>query len=110
MQERELEYRGAGVYAQGAAVNARMRTLAMWSHYDYEQKVRAERMVMGLEFVYSARRIFVNPRKNFISIKLENAQVKNRKELALLEQQYARDGITKVVTDQAVIYRINRVQ
>lgn len=108
MQERELEYRSAGAFAQGAAVNARMRTLAMWSHYEYEQKVRAERMVMGLEFVYSARRIFVNPRKNFISIKLEQPRVKDRRELERLERQYDLEGITKVVTDQAIIYRINK--
>lgn len=108
MQEQELNYTTAGRFAQGAAINARMRTLAMWSHYDYQQKVKAERMALGLEFAYSARRIFVNPRKNFISIKLENAKVKDRRTLDMLELQYEREGITKVVTDQAIIYRITK--
>jgi hypothetical protein len=108
MQEKELNYRAAGGFAQGAAINARMRTLAMWSHYPYQVKVQAERMAMGLEFVYSAKEIFVNPRKNFISIKVEQGRVKNRKELDILEREWSLKGITKVVTDQAIIYRINR--
>jgi|LakMenEpi03Aug12_release.lakeMendotaPanAssembly.Ray.scaffolds.fasta_scaffold07909_12 hypothetical protein len=110
MQEKELNYRSAGGFAQGAVINARMRTLAMWSHYDYQEKVRAERMAMGLEFVYSADKIYINPRKNFIAIKLDNARVKDRRELAILEQQYERDGITKIVTDQSIIYRIMKQQ
>lgn len=107
MHERELEYRSAGVFAQGAAINARMRTLAMWSHYDYQQKVQAERMAMVLEdFAYSTRRVFVNPRKSFIAIKVEQPRVKDRSTLEQLERQWAAEGVTKIVTDQAVIYRI----
>jgi hypothetical protein len=36
--------------------------------------------------------------------------VKDRRELAILEQQYERDGITKIVTDQSIIYRIMKQQ
>lgn len=106
MQERELETKGAGYYAYAAARDARMRAAAMWSHYTEAERVRAERMKLALELCYSAKNFYVNPRGKFITIKVENPRVKDRNNLALLEEDYAAQGITKVVTAQAVIYRI----
>ena len=106
MQERELETKSAGYYAYAAARDARMRAAAMWSHYTEAERVRAERMKLALELCYSAKRFFVNPRGKFITIKIENPKVRDRRNLELLELDYEREGITKVVTAQAVIYRI----
>ena len=106
MQERELETRSAGYYAYAAARDARMRAAAMWSHYTEAERVRAERMKLALELCYSAKRFFINPRGKFITIKVENPRVVDRFNLELLEGDYAAQGITKVVTAQAVIYRI----
>lgn len=106
MQERELETRSAGYYAYAAARDARMRAAAMWSHYTEAERVRAERMKLALELCYSAKRFFINPRGKFITIKVENPRVVDRRNLELLEGDYAAQGITKVVTAQAVIYRI----
>ena len=106
MQERELETKGAGYYAYAAARDARMRAAAMWSHYTEAERVRAERMKLALELCYSAKNFYINPRGKFITIKIENPRVKDRSNLALLEQDYVEQGITKVVTAQAVIYRI----
>jgi hypothetical protein len=106
MQERELESKSAGYYAYAAARDARMRAAAMWSHYTEAERVRAERMKLALELCYSARAFYVNPRGRFITIKVENPRVKDRSNLALLEEDYATQGITKIVTAQAVIYRI----
>ena len=106
MQERELETRSAGYYAYAAARDARMRAAAMWSHYTEAERVRAERMKLALELCYSAKNFYVNPRGKFITIKVENPRVKDRASLAMLEEDYAAQGITKVVTAQAVIYRI----
>ena len=106
MQERELESKGAGYYAYAAARDARMRAAAMWSHYTEAERVRAERMKLALELCYSARAFYINPRGKFITIKIENPRVKDRANLALLESDYEREGVAKVVTAQAVIYRI----
>lgn len=106
MQERELETRNAGFYAYAAARDARMRAAAMWSHYTEAERVRAERMKLALELCYSAKRFFINPRGKFITIKVENPRVVDRRNLDLLEDDYELEGITKVATAQAVIYRI----
>lgn len=109
MQERELESQSAGFYAYAAARNARMRATAMWSHYTEAERVRAERMKLGLEMVYSAKGVYINPRNKYITIKIDNPTVKDRKNLVLLEQDYERDGVKKVVTAQGVIYRIPKI-
>lgn len=106
MKERELESKSAGFYAYAAARDARMRAAAMWSHYTEAERVRAERMKLALELCYSAKRFFMNPRGKFITIKIENPKIRDRANLALLEADYEQEGITKVVTAQAVIYRI----
>jgi hypothetical protein len=109
MKERELETKSAGYYAFAAARDARMRATAMWSHYTDAERTRAERMKLGLELCYSAKGIYINPRNKFIAIKVDNPNVKDRKNLALLEQDYEAQGITKVLTNQGVTYRIAKV-
>ena len=106
MQERDLETRSAGFYAYAAARDARMRAAAMWSHYTDAERVRAERMKLALELCYSAKNFYINPRGKFITIKVEHPRVVDRRNLALLEGDYATQGITKVVTAQGVTYRI----
>ena len=109
MQQQELENKNAGSYAYAAARNARMRATAMWSHYTQAERVRAERMKLGLELCYSARGFYINPREKFIAIKIDNPTVRDRRSLAMLEKQYDKEGIKKIVTNQGVTYRIAKV-
>ena len=89
-----------------AARDARMKAFAGWSHYTDKQRIRAERMALGLEMVYWSTGIHINPRNKFITIKVDKAQVKDNKTLSLLEKDYEAEGITKVVSAQGIIYRI----
>ena len=109
MKERELETKSAGYYAYAAARDARMRAVAMWSTYTSAEQVRAERIKLGLEMVYSAKGIHINPRGKFIAIKVDRPQVRDRRNLALLEKDYDAIGITKVVTEQGITYRIPKI-
>ena len=109
MKERELETKGAGYYAYAAARDARMRAVAMWSNYTQAEQVRAERIKLGLEMVYNAKGVYLNPRLKFIAIKVDQPQVRDRKNLALLEKDYEVLGITKVVTEQGITYRIPKI-
>ena len=93
-------------YKWFAAQDAMRRATNMWSHYSYAQKLQAQRMVLGLELAYSAKIYEPNPRQKFISIKLENARVRDRAVLKELEEQYEKQGVTKIVTPQGVTYRI----
>jgi hypothetical protein len=109
MKAQELETKSAGYYAYAAARDASMRAIAMWSHYTDRERVRAERMKLGFEMVYNAKGIHINPRGKFIAVKVDQPQVRDRKMLALLEQDYVLEGITKVVTEQGVTYRIPKI-
>jgi hypothetical protein len=109
MKAQELETKSAGYYAYAAARDASMRAIAMWSHYTDKERVRAERMKIGLEMVYNAKGIHINPRGKFIAIKVDRPQVRDRKNLALLEKDYELLGITKVLTEQGVTYRIPKI-
>ena len=108
MNATELDTKAAP-FAWIAARDAAMKSYAASTLYTDAQKVRAERMKLGLEMVYSARSAFITYRKKFVTIKLDQARVSDRKTLALLEQDYTAQGdITKVVTDQGITYRIAR--
>ena len=109
MKAQELETKSAGYYAYAAARDASMRAIAMWSHYTDRERVRAERMKIGLEMVYNAKGIYVNPRGKFIAVKVDKPQVRDRKNLALLEKDYELLGITKVLTERGVTYRIPKI-
>jgi hypothetical protein len=106
MQTKDLDTKNAGFYAFAAARDARMRAAAMWSHYTPAERAKAERIKLGLEMCYSAKGFYINPRSKFITIKVDNPTVRDRANLALLEQDYAAQGITKIVTAQGVSYRI----
>ena len=108
MKANELETKNAGFYARAAAIDARMRNIAMASSYTDAQKVQAERMKLGLDMVYASKGIYINFRLKFITLKIESPIVRDRKTLAVLEQDYEKAGITKQVTAQGVIYRIKK--
>ena len=109
MKAQELETKSAGYYAYAAARDASMRAVAMWSHYTDRERVRAERIKIGLEMVYNAKGVHINPRGKFIAVKVDQAQVRDRKMLALLEKDYELLSITKVVTEQGITYRIPKI-
>ena len=109
MKAQELETKSAGYYAYAAARDASMRAVAMWSHYTDRERVRAERMKLGLEMVYNAKGIHINPRGKFIAVKVDRPQVRDRKNLAPLEKDYELLSITKVVTEQGTTYRIPKI-
>ncbi len=89
-----------------AAQDARMRNIANASHYSEQTKIRTERMKYALELVYAAKNIYVAFGKKGVSIKVDSAFVKDNKTLALLEQDWDAQGVTKKVSAQGVIYRL----
>jgi hypothetical protein len=88
-----------------AVANARMLNIANASLYTDAQKARGLRMAYALELCYKADGIHVNYRKTFIAVKVDNAQVWNRKELLALEASWGND-VQKIITKQGIIYRI----
>lgn len=92
-----------------AAYDARMRNIAVGSTYSQKEKTRADRMKFALELCFNFKEIHINYRQKFIAVKVDNAVVKNRKDLALLESDWEKEGIVKRTSAQGVIYHIPRV-
>ena len=109
MQERDLESKPAGYYAYAAARDAAQRSYIASTHYSDKQKVAAERMKLALELVYFARAFHLNYRDRFIAIKLDRPTVRDRRNLAVMEADWAAAGIVKRVSAQGIIYRIPKV-
>ena len=91
-----------------AARDASIKSYDQSTTYSEQQKVAAEAMRLGLDLVYANKGIHINYRQKFITVKVDGAQVRDRRELALLEQDYEQRGYRKAVTNQGVIYRIPR--
>lgn len=106
MKLTELETKDAGFYKFAAMRDASMKSYAASTGYSEQQKVQAERMKLGLELVYGGKAFYITFRKKFIVIKVDGAYVKDKQNLALLEKDYERQGVTKTVTAQGVSYRV----
>jgi hypothetical protein len=102
----ETEHKSAGRFAFFAARDASLKSAVNASRFSDSQKLRAERMKLGLELVYSAEEVSITNCKKWIRVKVHKATVKDRKHLALLESDWALEGITKVFTNQGVIYHV----
>ncbi len=106
MKSRELDTEGAGRFAFAAARDAQFKSACEAQNYSQKQKIAAERMKYAMELCYSNKTIYITYRKKFITVKIDGAAVKDRKNLALLEKDYEAAGYTKVVSAQGVTYRI----
>lgn len=92
-----------------AFLDAKARSYAASTHYTEQERNQAERVRIGLSMVYDAEAIYVTYRKKFVAIKLENARVTNKRQLADLETYYANQGIEKVESPQGIIYRVPKL-
>lgn len=107
MQNKDLETQGANL-KWFAARDARIKSYAQSTSYTEQAKLRAERMRGALELCYVHNEVHVNYRQRFIAIKIDGAEVRRKKDLALLEADWAKEGIIKRTSAQGVIYRIPR--
>ena len=106
MTEIETNHKPAGQYAWYAERDARLRSAVNSTLYTDAQKIRAERVKLGLELVYNAEKVYVEFRKKFISVKVNKPVLKDRKGLALLEMTYKNEGFVKCKTSQGFTYRL----
>jgi hypothetical protein len=105
MLERTLDTQAAPT-AWWAAQDARMRNIANKSHYAESVHIRVERMVLALGLCYAARGIHEAFGKRGVSVKVDRPSfIRDRKNLALLEADWAVAGVVKRVSAQGVIYR-----
>jgi hypothetical protein len=106
MQERDSEYKSAGKFAWFAARDARMKSVVNASLFTESQKIKAERVKLALEMVYSCEDVTITNCKKWIRVKVHNGKVRDRRNLGLFEQDWTAAGITKMLTGQGIIYRV----
>ncbi|NDH68328.1 MAG: hypothetical protein EBY22_10600 [Gammaproteobacteria bacterium] len=106
MREQETEHMSAGKFAWFAARDARMKSAINASRFTDSQKLKAERVKLALELVYYADDISITNCKKWIRVKVHKGTVKDRKTLAMLEQDWTAKGITKCLTNQGIIYHV----
>lgn len=102
----ETEHKTAGQFAWFAARDASMKSAVNASLFTDKQKLKAVRVKLALEMVYSAESVTITNCKKWIRVKVHNAIIRDRKNLRLLESGWAKDGITKTATNQGIIYHV----
>ena len=111
MITQETEFKAAGQFARGAAINAIYRDRENKMTYTPREQARAEtvRDLVGIAFPTSE--CFINYRKKFIAVKISKPgkarMISSQAQMfeAVMEDYKA----TKVVTETSIVYRIPKV-
>lgn len=106
MNETETKHISASQYAFFAARDAAMKSAVNASLFTDAQKLKAERVKLALELVYSCESVSITNCKTWIRVKVHKAVVRDRKNLRLLESDWEAIGIQKCSTAQGIIYRV----
>jgi hypothetical protein len=103
-----LKYKDAEDNAKGARLNA-FYASAQYKHtYTAREQCKAETVKDLLELAYKGT-VYVNYRKQFISVKLAKGAIKRDKHVAAQFELYVKESNYKVVaTAQGTIIRIER--
>jgi|APCry1669191860_1035381.scaffolds.fasta_scaffold01206_13 hypothetical protein len=105
-----LKYRDAEDNARGARINAFYNNEKYKHTYSLREQARAQTVVDLLDLAYKGT-IYVNYRKQFISIKLARGAMKRDKYYV---QQFAlfvkESGFEQVETPQATIFHVQRIK
>lgn len=109
MQATKIDSKSAMNFAWAASASARMNSYANSSSYTSEQRVEVDRAKLLVEMCHSGA-VYVNYRKKFVAIKVENGYITDSNMLKQTEEMFEQRGYTKTVTPHAVIYRVNKVE
>ena len=102
----ETEHKTAGQFAWFAARDASMKSAVNASLFSDIQKLKAERMKLALELVYSAESVTITNCKKWIRVKVHNGTIRDRKSLRALESDWTDTGVSKCFTKQGIIYHV----
>lgn len=102
----ETEHKSAGKFAWFAAKDASMKSAVNASRFTDAQKLKAERVKLVLELMYSCEEVKITNCKTWIRVKVLNGLIRDRKKLRSLEDEWTLEGIKKVFTKQGIIYRV----
>ncbi len=109
MLAKDIESVPAGKFAWYAMRDAKLNSAVNSTRFTDSQKIKAERVKLAIELVYSYTSVTLDYTKKWARVKAHDAVVKDRRNLRELENQWESEGIEKVKTPQGVIYRIKRV-
>lgn len=110
MKTQETEFKPAGQFARGAAINAVYRDRENRLTYTPKQQAQAEtfRDLAGIAFPTSE--CFINYRKQFIAVKISKPGKARMisSQAQMFEVIMQERGAKKIVTDTSIVYRVPR--
>ena len=89
-----------------AAIDAKHRNQQNVGYWTSKQISTAEKFKLFLESVYTCNDVYINYRKKFIAIKIDNPVSQSEFRELLLNDIIEEKGFTKVVTPQGFILRL----
>jgi len=97
-------------FARFAVLDERRRSSDAKTFYSQAQLTSALRVSDLLDYAYNYKNKYINYRKTFIAIKLDNPRVLDKAMLDAVEELFAEQGYTKAVSPQGIIYRMPRIK
>jgi hypothetical protein len=88
-----------------AAQDAQLRNSVNKTQWPQEIQLRVQRMLSVLDILYAGR-IYEAYGKKRVAIKIDRPQVKDPKWLAMLEEEWTQQGVTKTLTPQGILYKV----
>ena len=105
--ELTLDTKAAGQYARGAAINAEMRNREMRSTWSSEKRSAAQTVLDLLDMAYKGS-FYINYRKKFIAVKVDQPVVRDRLTLKSIKSIFKDYAYDVVNTPQGLVVRIPR--
>jgi hypothetical protein len=89
-----------------AAQDAQRRNTNNKSRFPQSIQNQITRMLMIMDMVYAAKGVYEAYGKKGVSVKIDGAVIKDRKNLRALEAEWTAKGFVKKISPQGVIYRL----
>ena len=102
----DLDTKPAGRFAYAAARDADRYSDECRMRYTATQRAQAETMRDIVSLAYMGSNIYINYRKTFIVVKVEKAEVRDRRMVRELDEICAERSYTKTRSAQGIAFRI----
>lgn len=106
LKARELDTKPAGRFAYAAARDADRYSDECRMRYTASQRARAETLRDIVSMAYMGSNIYINYRKTFVVIKVEKAEVRDRRMARELDEICTERNYVKTRSAQGIAFRI----
>lgn len=88
-----------------AAQDARMRNLVNKTRWPDAVQLKVQRMLSVLDLLYAGK-IYEAYGRRRVSIKIDRPVILDRRQLSVMEKEWAAQGVVKTITPQGILYQV----